>query len=306
MKTIGEQIKEMGFLEATETELYKAYNEALKNKNFSELVSKLSFSRSELIKYTSLLMECAVDYSNCQKCSNLMQCKNRITGYAYSPLIIDKNIQFGYMPCTYQKKYLKETKHLSNVYMFDIPLELKRAKMSDIYKDDESRYPLILWLNDFQKSYLDNPKQKGLYLHGSFGSGKTYLLAALFNELAKSNIKSSIVYWPEFLRDLKSSFTTDFGEKFNYIKKTPLLLIDDIGAEVVTEWGRDEILGPILQYRMQEQLPTFFTSNFDLKTLEKHLSNTKGSVSNVKGRRIIERIMQLTEDMKIVSKNLRK
>ena len=41
------------------------------------------------------------------------------------------------------------------------------------------------------------------------------------------------------------------------IKQIPLLLIDDIGAEKLTDWARDEILGSILQYRMDFKLPTF-------------------------------------------------
>ena len=67
----------------------------------------------------------------------------------------------------------------------------------------------------------------------------------------------------EFLRSLKASFNSsiEYQERFEYIKKVPLLLIDDIGAEKLTDWARDEILGTILQYRMQQQLPTFFTSN---------------------------------------------
>ena len=32
-----------------------------------------------------------------------------------------------------------------------------------------------------------------------------------------------------------------------------MLLLDDIGAETVTEWSRDEVLGTILQYRMEEK-----------------------------------------------------
>src|SRR5699024_6484419 len=109
---------------------------------------------------------------------------------------------------------------------------------------------------------------------------KTYLIAALFNELAKKEVKSAIVYFPEFLRTLKVSFQKSenaeatFGEKYEYIKSIPLLLIDDIGAENVTSWGRDEILGTLLQYRMNENLPTFFTSNLNINELENHLAVT--------------------------------
>ena len=154
-------------------------------------------------------------------------------------------------------------------------------------------------------NYLKNKTGKGLYLSGSFGSGKTYLIAALFNDLAKRNINSALVYYPELLRSLKSSFGSDYEDKFEFIKKVPLLLLDDIGAENTTSWSRDEVLGPILQYRMEEDLPTFFTSNLTLEELEKALSITNSGIEKVKAKRIIERIKQLTISIELISKNRR-
>ncbi len=84
-----------------------------------------------------------------------------------------------------------------------------------------------------------------------------------------------------------------------------MLLIDDIGAENSTPWARDEILGPILQYRMEQNLTTFFTSNLSLKDLEIHLSITSSGVDKVKSRRIIERIKYLSNEKKLVSENKR-
>lgn len=45
-------------------------------------------------------------------------------------------------------------------------------------------------------------------------------------------------------------------------------MIDDIGADSLSSWLRDDVLGVILQYRMQEELPTFFSSNLSLTQLE--------------------------------------
>lgn len=59
------------------------------------------------------------------------------------------------------------------------------------------------------------------------------------------------------------------------IKLSEVLILDDIGAEQSTAWVRDEILQVILQYRMQENLPTFFTSNFNFEDLEKHFAKGK-------------------------------
>ena len=195
-----------------------------------------------------------------------------------------------------------------NVYSYEIPDALKKASMKDMYIDNKDRFEAIKWINNFLKAYEKNKNQKGLYLNGNFGCGKTYLISALFNELATKGYKSAIVFWPEYLNNLKCSFNDyqEFKDKIEIIKKVPLLLIDDIGAEATTSWGRDEILMPILQYRMDNSLTTFFTSNCTLKQLESHFSNSKTGVEEVKSRRIIERIKQLTEDIKLVSDNLRK
>ena len=93
--------------------------------------------------------------------------------------------------------------------------------------------------------------------------------------------------------------------KFELLKKIPLLLLDDIGAENCSNWSRDEVLGPILQYRMDNHLPTFFTSNLTLEELETSLATTSSGVDKLKARRIIERIKQLTVQLELVSKNRR-
>ena len=133
----------------------------------------------------------------------------------------------------------------------------------------------------------------------------------ILNELAKENVRSVITYWPEYLRSLKSSYSSsssyEFKDKYNEVKYAKLLLIDDLGAEGVTSWSRDEILGTILQYRMQEHLPTFITSNLNLKELEEHLSvSTTNKSERVKAVRIIERIKQLTIDAEMIGQNNRK
>ncbi|MEG2311341.1 MAG: primosomal protein DnaI [Bacilli bacterium] len=303
LKTLDDNLKQMKFKKYNLTDSFLAECE---NKNFLAFVSKINLPRNSLIKYTSLLKKCSDEYHNCTLCPGLYACKNQINGFVYLPKIINSNLQFQYKACKHEQKRAKESKYLNNIYLFDIPKEIKEASMKNIYKKDTNRYKVIKWLKNFIVSYELDKNQKGLYLYGNFGCGKTYLVAALFNELAKKNIKSAIIFWPEYLRDLKASFTTDYCKKVSYIKKVPLLLIDDIGAESMTAWNRDEILCPIIQYRMQEQLPTFFTSNLDMASLEKHFSISKDDVDVVKARRVVERIKQLTDMEEMISENLRK
>ena len=93
--------------------------------------------------------------------------------------------------------------------------------------------------------------------------------------------------------------------KIKHYQNVDILLIDDIGAENVTPWSRDEILGTILQYRMNNKLTTFFTSNFTIEELESQLAVTKQSEDLVKARRIIERIKQLCDVKEVISVNRR-
>jgi len=290
--------------------LDEAYDEALQNDKFKEFVCKLKVKREILRKYTSILEESSIEYHNCKNCPGLIACQNKITGYAKLPKVNGDSLEFSYKPCKYKKKYDKEEKIHNNTKLFNVPKEIKEASFKMVYKTDKNRYQTILWLTDFIKKYKTDVHQKGLYLCGNFGSGKTYLIAATFNELGKDGIKSAIVFWPEFLNSLKASFNSEvkseFKDKYNYVKKVPLLLIDDLGAESVTPWSRDEILCPLLQYRMDEKLPTFFTSNLNLETLENHLAITSKGDEIIKAGRIISRIKQLTEYQELISKNLRK
>ena len=280
-------------------ELKHSFMDACSDKEFKNYIDNLNISYDLLMKYTSSLEDSYKEYCNCKNCKGLNNCKNNIKGYCYVPINDKEVIDFS--------QHEKDISYQNNLELFDMPKDIKEASFKDLYKDDKKRLPILKYFKEFIDHYDDEIKPKGLYLTGSFGVGKTYLIAAFFNEMAKKDKKSILVYYPEFLRSLKSSFqnNNEFNEKFNAIKKIPLLLLDDIGAENITVWSRDEILGPILQFRMDNHLPTFFTSNLTIDELEIFLNINNTNIDKVKARRIIERIKQLTENMELVSKNRR-
>ena len=285
------------------TDLEKDYEKALTNPDFKFIVSKLKIDKSILKNYTSTLEDCACELNNCTTCTCLLDCKHRLTGNTYLPTITNGDLLFHYKPCKYMEDNIKNTKYLENVSYISCPNGLKNIFTEDIIKTDKKRSAAIKWLNDFSKNYKKGEAHKGLYLNGNFGCGKTFLITATFNTLAKEGYKSSIVFWPDFVRNC---FDENFKTNFEAIKKSPLLLIDDIGAENLTAWNRDEILCPLLQYRMDSNLPTFFTSNLNIEELEHHLSVSKQDVDIIKAGRITSRIKQLTEELEMISENLRK
>ena len=285
--------------------LKRDYIASLKDKKFAALVNKLKLTDEEGMKYTSKLEHTIENLKNCENCKCLNECKNEVNGCVYYPEKKDDKLDFKYVACKYKNKYIEESK-INKSFTLGISNEIKNASMSEIDINDKKRVELIKWLKNFYDEYPNS--KKGLYLHGSFGSGKTYLVAALLNELAKKNYKTVIMYYPEMLSRLKSTFDStveSYNEVFDIIKTCDILLIDDIGAETVTNWSRDEILGTILQYRMEHELSTFLTSNLTIEELETHLSLVKNNMDKVKARRIIERIKQLTTDMELISVNRR-
>lgn len=275
------------------------YGQALKNDDYKALVKKLKISDAEAKKNTIKLFDSLEELSHCKNCHSLYECKNKVKGYVYFPELKESNLSFSYVSCKYKKKAMKDAIEKQTNQSI-----LANAKIKDI-KITKNRANVIKWIKDYYDKYDPYTTNKGLYLHGNFGTGKTYLMAALLNELKnKFAVNVEIVYVPELLRKLKENLSL-VGDKLYYLENVSILLLDDIGAEKVTEWGRDEILGTILQTRMNNGMPTFFTSNLTISELEKHLSLTKDNEDLVKAKRIIERIKYLTDDIELLGNNYR-
>lgn len=93
------------------------------------------------------------------------------------------------------------------------------------------------------------------------------------------------------------------------LKEVPVLILDDIGAETLSPWARDEVLGAILQYRVSENLPVLYTSNYTYDELEEHLAHSqKAGVEQLKAMRIMERIRYYTDAYKVdgINRRIRK
>ena len=202
----------------------------------------------------------------------------------------------------------RERKRKRLIHSINMPKNIAEARFSDTALTPE-RQDVIGELLKFINSYKPNSTeyQKGLYLAGPFGVGKTYMMGALANELSENGVETTLVNVPTYSAEIKRAIATNTVEaKLVSIKNTPILVLDDIGAEMNSAWFRDEVLMVILQHRMLQELPTFFTSNFTIDQLEAHFAHSnKGDQELLKAKRLIERIRFLAKEYFVDGQNHR-
>ena len=144
-------------------------------------------------------------------------------------------------------------------------------------------------------SILNKQSTRGAYIYGPTGTGKTYLMGCIYNYFKQNGKEPAILYYPEFIRKIKSKISNNSYDLYtDLIRDEEILIIDDIGAENITEFIRDEVLGPIINHREAEKLPTFFSSNLSIDDLAELLSNGRTTVDKTKALRIVERIHSLS------------
>lgn len=258
-------------------------------------------------KHLIKLYEYQTQSKNCEKCPSREGCINILPGYVPSLEVEGTDIKLIYDKCRRQRSQEQQSYQKSLVSSLHMPREILEASLERMDLEDPDRGGAVAQTVQYIETLGDELPAKGLYFHGPFGVGKTYFLGAIANALSDKQIPSMIIYMPEFVREMKSSIKDDsLNDKITAFKETPVLMLDDIGAESQSAWFRDEILGSILHYRMMERLPVFFTSNYTLNELEKVLmTSSRGDVEQVKAKRITERIKQLSETVYVGGQNRR-
>lgn len=189
--------------------------------------------------------------------------------------------------------------------LINLPSTLKEASLAKVDLDDKGRFMAFEELANFVAKYPDY--QKGIYLYGDFGVGKSYMMAALAHDLSeKRQASTTLLHFPSFVIDVKNAISSGLvKEMVDQVKKAEILILDDIGAEQMSAWVRDEVLQVILQHRMQENLPTFFTSNFNLKELEGHFSASRNGDETWQAKRLMERVKFLAKEIHLEGVNRR-
>lgn len=143
------------------------------------------------------------------------------------------------------------------------------------------------------EEFINHRNGKGIFFFGPAGTGKTHLAVKIAQEVEGTRF----VKVPKLLLSLKANFDGQGYENEQIIQRlanTPILILDDLGAEKATEWVA-ETLYILIDERYGNMKPTVITSNFSLSELAERL-----------GDRIVSRIMEMCRVIEIKTSDKRK
>jgi len=122
-------------------------------------------------------------------------------------------------------------------------------------------------------SFAENPKG-WLSFHGTYGSGKTHLAAAIGNYQSAKGEPPLFIVVPDLLDYLRAAFNPNSGssldKRFSEVRMAKLLILDDLGTQSATPWVREKLY-QLFNYRYNAELPTVITSSFLADELDPRL-----------------------------------
>lgn len=163
------------------------------------------------------------------------------------------------------------------------------------------------FISNFIENYRYGSKLKGMWLHGERGIGKTYLTGYFTSMLKAHNIGFTFVNSAQLYKDMldvQRNFNKDVNKNVWKIKNAQVLIMDDLGAEKVTDFMINDVMYEIVDYRMNRNLPTFCTSNYTKYDYEQYILD-KGHVIPMDAARYKERLDTLMTEVLMTGINRR-
>lgn len=144
----------------------------------------------------------------------------------------------------------------------------------------------VVFAQRWVKRYAAGAREN-VFVYGPSGGGKTGLAWSVARELIETETAmAKFVSWREALETMKDAFRHREQTKASLLlRRIPVLVLDDLGAERPTDFARAELLG-LVEHRMMNRRPIWVTSNFSPDELTERL----GHDDPIIGKRIVSRV----------------
>lgn len=245
------------------------------------------FSQEDVKKNFINFLDWKKHHEVCKNCFGYQQCQGDVKGYRYQ---LDESCALTLTPCEYYRKRIVDFAHKKNYAICDISESNLKTSLDTFDLSNETDY--YKSVVELLQQWAVEDSSKGFYIYGGIGAGKTYLACALCNDLTRKGKRVAFVNFPRLVSDIRNNVAEKnyVDERLRKMRQAQLLVLDDIGAENMTAYIRDDILFTVLDYRMEQGYPTIFTSNCTLEKLAQRYLLVKGDEDQVKVARLMERI----------------
>lgn len=120
------------------------------------------------------------------------------------------------------------------------------------------------WLEE----YFGDRSGQNLVITGEPKTGKTWEASAVAIRLLRRYVPVTMIEVPDLMDQLRPGGEDDHGAGLAQFKATPVLVLDDLGAEKISDWTLEQLYS-IINYRYKSLLPTIVTTNHGYVELER-------------------------------------
>ena len=152
------------------------------------------------------------------------------------------------------------------------------------------RFSEAQWTEPLRKAsrYAENWEEMqsqglGLLLFGDVGTGKSYAAGCIANALLDGEHAVKFVSCSNIVNLLQGLYPNERNAFFKKLLQSDLLILDDLGAERSTSYGREQIFEVVNQRTLSEK-PMVVTTNVPLEVMK----HTK----DLQERRIYDRVLK--------------
>ena len=178
---------------------------------------------------------------------------------------------------------------------------------SDAFRD----IPAALWKFDDRKmtSQLELARRftehwqefrkdgMGLLLFGNVGTGKSYAAGCIANALIDQRVSVRFVGLSDVVNRMQGLHGDERDAYMKSLLKAELLILDDLGAERSTSFGKEQVFD-VINKRTLSHKPLIVTTNIPLHAMQ--------SAVDIEERRIYDRILEVCTPIRFDGENFRK